>query len=229
MADPFAMVPRAPSVPTSSVDWGGIIKGALPAIGGVLSVGGELLSAQANRAEAERNRQFQERMSSTAAQRAAGDYEAAGLNRGLAYERSASSPGGAQANIGNPLSGGVANALQLAGTVQAMKIAQAQSDADLALKYTNQKVNNATAIRIAAETPGVEWGSKIQYQNYLNNQISQPMTQEQLRLQNMMTRLGIPVARRRAEQEGAISEFLLEPGIAGARQFRDALERMFRK
>lgn len=82
--------------------------------GSLLEFGGQKKANARNIALAREQMAFQERMSSTAYQRAAKDIEAAGLNRVLALGGPSSSPGGQTATMQNPYSGAKGSALAIA-------------------------------------------------------------------------------------------------------------------
>lgn len=136
---------------------------AAPLIGAGLSfLGGERANA-ANARMTREQMQFQERMSSTAAQRAVRDYIAAGLNPALAYDRGASSPGGAAATITNSLSGAMSSALEAKTVIQNLRQsaeahnwARQEARGRIAESTNNQRIQQLTGDRIAFENEGAK-------------------------------------------------------------------------
>lgn len=115
-------------------------------VGGLASVFGQASANRANARQAQQQMQFQERMSSTAAQRSVADYQAAGLNPALAYDKVASSPGGASATMGNPVAEGLSTALEVRQAMQGLKIQREIADADIKLKEAQAASAGASAL-----------------------------------------------------------------------------------
>lgn len=122
-----------------------------PVIQGIAAVGGGILGNRANREAARESMAFSERMASTQAQRAAKDYEAAGLNPALAYDRPAAAPGGSVAQqedvIGKGISSGMAARAQ-------------RAQLDLMEQQTRQATNAADishADKVVAQAKAAAW------------------------------------------------------------------------
>jgi len=134
-----------------------MIQAAIPAAANVL---GSALQNRANRieaekarsfnaAEAQKNRNYQTRMSNTAYQRATADMRAAGINPMLAYMKGgASTPGGAAASgpaarMENEVSGAV-NSAQAARRLKTdLRVAEAQARQAEAVAEREEATNNA--------------------------------------------------------------------------------------
>lgn len=200
----------------------------LPAITTAVDIGlglaGAAGQAQTNKANlriAREQMAFQERMSSTSAQRAVKDYEAAGLNPGLAYDRGASSPGGASTTLGDPISAGISSAQRAREARQALRIAREQHEANLNL-------TRAQADKARAETAtSMEQGTYLRSQYVAQNQrtafdaLAQPA---ELRLRNaqaVLQELLVPGARNSAQFEERLNS--LGTG-AGSQALRALLE-----
>lgn len=121
------------------------------AIGGGLALGGGIISAfgqnstnKANAKQAQRQMDFQERMSGSSYQRGVEDMRKAGLNPALAYEKGgASSPTGAAAEMTNTLAGAGGTARSAADTYTQIAATRAQmeqqhSQAELLKAQANQ-------------------------------------------------------------------------------------------
>lgn len=104
----------------------------VPLIGAGLGLAGTLIANRSARQEAERNRQFQERMSSTSHQREVMDLRAAGLNPILSAHRGASTPGGDSADVrdlGEGAQRGLASALAIRQAKADIELTEAQAAA----------------------------------------------------------------------------------------------------
>ena len=103
-----------------------LFTGASSLIGGWLGYEGQKDANDTNYQIAQDQMKFQERMSSTAWQRARADMEAAGFNPMLAFSKGpASSPAGASATMQNELGAGVASAATAMNTLSGLaQIAQ---------------------------------------------------------------------------------------------------------
>lgn len=107
-----------------------------PLLGGIFSRNSAKRQNQQQMAMAREQMAFQERMSSTAYQRAAKDLEKAGLNRILALGSPASSPGGAQAQIVNEGQPAINTALAMRRQVAEIKNIEATT------AKTNAEIQN---------------------------------------------------------------------------------------
>ncbi len=112
---------------------GNFFSGIGSALGGLFGYKGQKDTNVASAAQAQRQMDFQERMSNTAVQRRMADLTAAGINPILAGSKEASSPGGAMAPVGNPATAAIQASLNSAET--GAKIAKIVAETD----WTKQK------------------------------------------------------------------------------------------
>lgn len=145
---------------------GAIASAAIPVMGQVAGsvmdfIGGSNMN-KANAKQAQMNRDFQERMSSTSYQRAVADLKAAGLNPGLAYQQGgASSPTGSTAQMQNTLGAFKGTAKGAAETFNEVATAKANRAAIEAQTAKTQAEAGQIRLESAARLAAIESEIKL--------------------------------------------------------------------
>lgn len=165
---------------------------------GILGAGGTMSTNSGNARMAREQMRFQERMSNTAAQRAVEDYKKAGLNPGLAYDRSASSPSGASTMLGDPINNGIATAERSKEARAAQRIAAEQATEQLYKTRSETEVNKRIGANLETQGAGFVTDNLLKLQAL---RISNPADTRLKAAEATLKELLIPGARNSANFE----------------------------
>lgn len=179
----------------------------LAAAAGLLGAGlGFWGSERRNKQEREAAREqmaFQERMSSTAAQRSMEDYQRAGLNPALAYSRTASTPGGAMPGVEDSISKSVSSGQQAVAFKQAIQ----QQKENIRLTQEQQAATRAANQRDTAASELSHTQAQKQFQDLVFASINQPLHTRMAAAEALITELQIPGAKNTADWETMVGKW----------------------
>lgn len=158
---------------------------ALPAVGGVIAGGlsylGSKATNRANRDLAREQMAFQERMSSTAYQRATEDMRLSGINPMLAYMKGgASGPGGQTAKMENVVAPALSSALHLKRMTAELRLLDAQTRDTQSADWLKRDQSNLLKTQNLNASHGVTDGSTPSW-IARRNRLSALLIDEQLR------------------------------------------------
>lgn len=185
--------------------------GLAPIVGGAFSAYGQHLANQSNERIARENRAFQERMSSTAYQRAVEDMSAAGINPMLAISRGgASSPSGSTAQMGNVLGSASGSAVQAVTLKKQLQLLEAQAyktaqegveaKARAALYGVQSIVQGAGAADMFGGSENLPWKAQLTAQQLEYLKLQQRYLQKQILLAGFQ----MPAARIQGSSAAAM-------------------------
>lgn len=162
---------------------------------------------KANKKEAQKQMDFQKEMSNTAAQRSVADYTAAGLNPALAYDRTASSPGGAAAHIEDAIGRGVSTGQAARALHQQLRMADQQNTADLRLKGEQTAAAAAANKRDTAASQLSHQQAIRQAQDIHFTSIAQPFHQRLAAAEALTAEYALPGAKNTADWETMVGKW----------------------
>lgn len=213
--------------------WPAII-GALGSVGvGIGSWFGQRSANKENERLSKEQMAFQERMSSTSAERSVEDYTRAGLNPALAYDRPASSPAGSLSRVEDAVGKGISSALQAKALHQSLENARVQNEATKLQTQADIELKSSQSLRNLQEgatsvSQNALLGAQLRFadQNIKFSAIDQPFSTRQKAAEAAIREFGVAGARNQSALDTRLGE--MSPGLRLLLQSASQAARIFR-